>query len=93
VLRADLRSVAAAAAADLADCAGVVDCRSKTVHDRRQTVVELTPTLRSDTDLTAFAAASDRVSALLRMSTGRDDVYVRIRARVQRVATAAGRVR
>ncbi len=80
----DVRAVAAAAATELARQPDVVSCRGKAIRDRRQIVVELSPTLASRADLAAVAAAAEHAAHSVHAALGRDDVHVRVAARVKR---------
>lgn len=80
----DVGAIASAAATELARRPDVVGCRGKAVRDRRQLVVELTPTLSAQADLAAVTAAAERAAANIHSALGRNDVHVRIAARVKR---------
>lgn len=80
----DVGAIASVAATELARRPDVVGCRGKAVRDRRQLVVELTPTLSAQADLAAVAAAAEHAAANVHSALGRNDVHVRIAARVRR---------
>jgi len=62
----------------------VINCRGKAIRDRGQIVVELAPTLSAQADLAAVTAAAEHAAASVHTALGRDDVYVRVAARVKR---------
>ncbi|HEY8789527.1 MAG TPA: hypothetical protein VIM10_10405 [Actinopolymorphaceae bacterium] len=80
----DVGAVASAAAAELARRPDVINCRGKAIRDRGQIVVELAPTLSAQADLAAVTAAAEHAAASVHTALGRDDVYVRVAARVKR---------
>lgn len=80
----DVGAIAAAAATELGRRPDVLSCRGKAIRDRGQTVVELTPTLSAQADLAAVTAAAEHAAASVHTALGRDDVHVRVAARVKR---------
>jgi len=80
----DVGAVASAAAAELARRPDVVKVRGKAIRDRGQVVVELAPTLSAQADLAAVTAAAEHAAASVHSALGRDDVHVRVAARVKR---------
>jgi hypothetical protein len=80
----DVGAIAAAAAAALARRPDVVKCRGRALRDRRQLVVELTPTLSPQADLAAVTAAAEHAADSVHSALGRTDVHVRVAARVKR---------
>jgi hypothetical protein len=80
----DVGDIASAAAAELARRPDVVKCRGKAIRDRGQIVVELAPTLSAQADLAAVTVAAEHAAASVHTALGRDDVHVRVAARVKR---------
>jgi len=80
----DVAAVASAAAVELGRRPDVVNARGKAIRDRGQIVVELTPTLSAQADLAAVTAAAEHAAASVHSALGRDDVHVRVAARVKR---------
>jgi hypothetical protein len=80
----DVGAVASAAATELGRRPDVVSCRGRAIRDRGQMVVELTPTLSAQADLAAVIAAAEHAADSVHTSLGRDDVHVRVAARVKR---------
>ncbi len=86
-LTVDLGAVAATAAGELARRGDVVSCKSRTMSDRRQIVVELMPALSTGADLASVVAAAERADAAIDSAVGRD-VHVRVAMTVRRGTTA-----
>lgn len=80
----DVGAVASAAATELARQPNVVSCRGKAIRDRRQIVVELSPVLAPAADLAAVTAAAEHAADSVHTALSRDDVHVRVAARVKR---------
>ena len=92
-LHADVRSVAGAAAGALEDTVGVRSANGTIQRDRGQLVARLRATIEQEADLTAVAAAADRVSAELRSVLGRDDLRCRVQLSVAGRSRSLPRVR
>jgi hypothetical protein len=80
----DVGAIAAAAATELARRPDVVKCRGRAIRDRGQLVVELNPTLSAQADLAGVTAAAEHAAESVHAALGRDDVHVRVAARVKR---------
>lgn len=80
----DVGAIASAAATELARRPDVVSCRGKAIRDRGQIVIELSPTLTAQADLAAVTVAAEHAAASVHTALGRDDVHVRVAARVKR---------
>jgi hypothetical protein len=80
----DVGAIASAAATELGRRPDVVSCRGRAIRDRRQMVVELSPTLTPQADLAAVIAAAEHAADSVHSALGREDVHVRVAARVKR---------
>lgn len=84
----DLTTIATAAAAELGKRPDVLTCKTKTIRDRGQVVVELQPTLSADADLRAVTTTAEKVATSVHRVVARDDVHVRIAMKVRKNSTA-----
>ena len=91
-LDAKARPIAGAAAEAFALTPGVRSARGTIQRDRGQLVAKLRATIEQQADLTAIAAAADRVSADLRQVTQRDDLVCQVNLGVARTARDMSRV-
>lgn len=81
-LRAAAKPVAEAAAEALAAAPGVRSSRGSVIRERGQVVARLTCTVDPGADLSAVAAAADRVAADLAGVLGRDDLHCQVQLKV-----------
>ncbi len=92
MLDAQVRPVAAAAAAAFGRTAGVRSARGSIQAERGQIVAKLRATIEPQADLAAVAAAADRVCADLRQVIQRDDIVAQVNLSIARTERATSRV-